>query len=128
MGFTVGSGSAIEFYSGSRPNTTGSYLESQLIAKWEIDPDDGKSLQLRVPSESFAGSEDRIAFYVSASGEIGVNTKTPTGTWQVSGSGKNTFGKTRITDDLEVQGNITGSGDISSSGYLYVAGLDGGTF
>ena len=98
------------------------------VAKWEIDPDDGKSLQLRMPSESFAGSEDRIAFYVSASGEIGVNTKTPTGIFQVSGSGKNTLGKTRITDDLQVQGNITGSGDISSSGYLYVAGFDGGTF
>jgi hypothetical protein len=102
--------------------------DTKVAARWEIDPDDGKSFQLRMPSGSNGILEDRIAFYVSASGEIGVNTKTPTGTWQVSGSGKNTLGKTRITDDLQVQGNITGSGDISSSGYLYVAGFDGGTF
>jgi hypothetical protein len=119
----------INIYSGSyTTGSDGNITGSSIMAKWEIDPDDGKSIQFRVPKESFSGSEDRIAFYVSASGEIGVNTKTPTGTWQVSGSGKNTLGKTRITDDLQVQGNITGSGDISSSGYLYVAGFDGGTF
>tara|TARA_R110002012_G_scaffold272490_1_gene458074 strand:+ start:256 stop:633 length:378 start_codon:yes stop_codon:yes gene_type:complete len=120
----------INIFSGSyATGSDGRITGSIIAAKWEIDPDDGKSIQFRIPSQSaHGGATDRIAFYISASGEIGVNTKTPSGPWQVSGSGKASLGKTRVTDDLEVQGHITGSGDISSSGYLYVAGLDGGTF
>jgi hypothetical protein len=124
MSLLLGSGSAIEFYSGSYMTT------SSLIAKWEIDPDDGKSIQLRMPSESFSGSADRIAFYVSASGEIGVNTKTPQSSFDFVpiGTKKVIQGKTKITGSVNITGDITSSGIISSSGYLYVAGFDGGTF
>jgi len=125
MSLLLGSGSAIEFYSGSYMTT------SSLIAKWEIDPDDGKSIQLRMPSESFDPSgTDRIAFYVSASGEIGVNTKTPQSSFDFVpiGTKKVIQGKTKITGSMDITGDITSSGTISSSGYLYVAGFDGGTF
>jgi len=90
-------------------------------AKWEIDPDDGKSIQLRIPSESFAGSEDRIAFYVSGSGEIGVNTKNPKSSFDfVPTSGKHIIqGKTKITGSVNIVGDVTASGHISSSGNLY---------
>jgi hypothetical protein len=127
MGLILTEGDSIRFVSGSAANS-GSFTGSAILAKWEIDPDDGKSVQLRIPSESFAGSADRIAFYVSSSGEIGVNTKSPTSKFQISGSGTSKQGETHITENLVIAGDITSSGTISSSGYLYVAGLDGGTF
>ena len=40
----------------------------------ELDPNDGGSLQIRIPSESFGGDFDRIAFYISSSGRVGVGT------------------------------------------------------
>jgi hypothetical protein len=126
MSIILGHSQSIDFISGSV--ISGSVSESQIVAKWEIDPDDGKSFQLRVPSESFSGDADRIAFYVSSSGEIGVNTKTPATKFQISGSGTSKQGETHITENLVIAGDITSSGIISSSGYLYVAGLDGGTF
>jgi hypothetical protein len=103
---------------------------TKVAARWEIDPDDEKSFQLRIPSESFSGSADRIAFYVSASGEIGVNTKTPQSSFDFVpiGTKKVIQGKTKITGSMNITGDITSSGIISSSGYLYVAGFDGGTF
>jgi len=129
MSIKLGSDQSIQFYSGSFTGE-GIYSSSQLIAKWEIDPDDGKSLQLRVPSESFAGSEDRIAFYVSASGEIGVNTKTPTSKFQIATTASQAVkqGPTDIVGSFSVTGDITSSGIISSSGALSVFGIDGGTF
>ena len=63
------SGSSLQFKKG-----TGSADE---IGRWEIDPDDGQSLQFRVPKAKFGGNTDRIAFYVSASGKIGIGTKDP---------------------------------------------------
>ena len=124
MSLLLGSGSAIEFYSGSYMTT------SSLIAKWEIDPDDGKSVQLRIPKESFAGSEDRIAFYVSASGDIGVNTKTPTSKFQIATTASQAVkqGPTDMIGNFSVTGDVTSSGIISSSGALSVLGIDGGTF
>jgi hypothetical protein len=130
MSIKLGSDQSIQFYSGSFTGE-GIYSASQLVAKWEIDPDDGKSFQLRVPSESISGaSADRIAFYVSASGEIGVNTKTPQSSFDfVPVVGKKVIqGKTKITGSMNITGDVTSSGIISSSGYLYVAGFDGGTF
>lgn len=112
----LGAAASLEFYSGS---FTGSYAEANLAGKWEIDPDDGKSLQLRIPSGSFAGTEDRIAFYVSSSGDIGIGTKTPGDSFEVSGSGKSIWGQVRVTGPLDAQGGIASSGNISSSGYLY---------
>ena len=129
MGLILTEGDSIRFVSGSAANS-GSFTGSAILAKWEIDPDDGKSIQLRMPSESFAGSEDRIAFYVSASGEIGVNTKTPQSSFDFVpiGTKKVIQGKTKITGSMNITGDVTSSGIISSSGYLYVAGFDGGTF
>ena len=129
MGLILTEGDSIRFVSGSAANS-GSFTGSAILARWEIDPDDGKSIQLRMPSESFAGSEDRIAFYVSASGEIGVNTKNPQSSFDFVpiGTKKVIQGKTKITGSMNITGDITSSGIISSSGYLYVAGFDGGTF
>jgi hypothetical protein len=129
MSIYIGSGSSILFVTAS--TSVDADTSAMIpIAKWEIDPDDGKSIQLRMPSESFAGSEDRIAFYVSASGEIGVNTKTPQSSFDFVpvGTKKVIQGKTKITGSMNITGDITSSGIISSSGYLYVAGFDGGTF
>ena len=56
---------------------TGERTGSGVMGKWEIDPDDGESLQFRIPKEKFGGNTDRIAFYVSASGKIGIGTKDP---------------------------------------------------
>jgi hypothetical protein len=46
-------------------------------AVWEVDPDDPTSVQFRVPKELTGATNDRIAFYVSGSGKIGVGTKNP---------------------------------------------------
>ena len=43
----------------------------------ETDPDDESSVQFRVPKERFGGSNDRIAFYLSGSGHVGIGTKDP---------------------------------------------------
>ena len=50
---------------------------SGIIGKWEVDPDDGSSIQFRIPKEKIGTSNDRIAFYISSSGRIGVGTKDP---------------------------------------------------
>jgi len=69
----------INFISGSTflTGSDGKVKPNIISGKWEIDPDDGQSLQFRVPSQSFAGNHDRIGFYVSASGRIGIGTKDP---------------------------------------------------
>ena len=53
------------------------FSASSNIGGWEIDPDDKTSVQCRMPKEKFGGKTDRIAFYVSASGKIGIGTKNP---------------------------------------------------
>jgi hypothetical protein len=123
----MGTGSSLEFYSG---DFGGSYNPTNLAARWEIDPEDGKSLQLRIPSGSNGIAEDKIAFYVSASGEVGVNTKTPTVSFQVQTSAAQAVkqGPTAVAGDLTVSGGVTASGAISASGTLSVSGIDGGTF
>ena len=63
------SGSAIQFM-----RSTGS---NDVLGQWEIDPDDGQSIQFRIPKEKFGGNTDRVAFYVSSSGNIGIGTKDP---------------------------------------------------
>jgi len=55
----------------------GNRTSSGVMGKWEIDPDDQQSLQFRIPKEKFGGSTDRIAFYVSSSGKVGIGTKDP---------------------------------------------------
>ena len=50
---------------------------SGVIGKWEVDPDDEGSIQFRIPKEKFGGNNDRIGFYISSSGRIGIGTKDP---------------------------------------------------
>jgi hypothetical protein len=103
--------------------TSGSYVtgsdgqvtSSIVVGKWEVDPDDGNSIQLRVPSASFGGDDDRIAFYVSGSGKIGVGTKNPTNDFEVAGSGKAVFTKLTTTALHDAQGLISASGTVSAS-------------
>ena len=47
---------------------------SGIIGKWEVDPDDETSVQFRIPKEKIGTSNDRIAFYISGSGKIGIGT------------------------------------------------------
>jgi hypothetical protein len=57
--------------------------DAGLVGKWEIDPDDGKSIQFRIPSASFGGNNDRIGMYFSGSGQIGLGTKDPESAFDV---------------------------------------------
>jgi hypothetical protein len=63
--------------SGSAEDRPVSSSTFKQVAKWEIDPDDPTSVQFRIPSQSFGGSNDRIAFYISGSGKVGIGTKDP---------------------------------------------------
>ena len=81
MGMTT---KRITFYSGSLvTGSNGAISSSHEMARWEVDPDDGTSLQLRVPKEIFGGNNDRIAFYISGSGKIGIGTKDPESAFDV---------------------------------------------
>ena len=71
---------SIEIYTGSlseNEQTSSVTPASKIVGAWEIDPADGASIQFRIPKEKFGGNTDRIAFYVSASGKIGIGTKEP---------------------------------------------------
>ena len=72
-------GGQATFTSGSIMHTgsDGAPTSSIIAGKWEIDPDDGESIQLRIPKEKLGTTNDRIAFYVSSSGKIGIGTKDP---------------------------------------------------
>ena len=110
--------SLINITSGSEliTGSDGLITSSIIMAKWEIDPADGKSVQFRIPSESFGGTEDRIPFYVSSSGKIGIGTKDPETEIELktSSSALNSqkFGPTKISGSLNVVGDII-SGDIN---------------
>ena len=58
----------------SRPVSSSTFKQ---VAKWEIDPDDPTSVQFRIPSASIGTNNDRIAFYISGSGKVGIGTKDP---------------------------------------------------
>lgn len=89
----IGSGGTLDFHSDAY---AGGFSTSSLAGRWEIDPDDGQSLQLRLPSESFSRATDTIALYVSSSGQVGVNTKSP-------------------GEFFEIAGNISASGNIAAN-------------
>ncbi len=76
--FSVINGQAV-FTSGSIMHTgsDGAPTSSIVSGKWEIDPEDGESIQFRIPKEKLGTQNDRIAFYVSSSGKIGIGTKNP---------------------------------------------------
>ena len=65
----------IRFISGSlRTGSDGDVAEDIIMGKWEVDPDDGKSIQFKIPSSSLGTNHDKIGFYISASGKIGIGT------------------------------------------------------
>ena len=85
------------------------------------------------------GNNDRIAFYISGSGKIGIGTKDPESAFDVRDVGEdvNDVGtrraKLQSLDRVSSKSNQTITGNISASGYVYgVTGsfdnLDGGTF
>ena len=106
--------------SGFITGSDGLITSSMIMARWELDPADGKSVQFRIPSESFGGSEDRIPFYVSASGKIGIGTNNPETEIELKTTSSRTdshrFGPTRISGSLNVIGNIA-SGDINGGSF-----------
>ena len=74
----------IQFISGSfRTGSDGKPAEDIVMGGWEIDPDDGKSIQFKIPSASLGTSHDKIGFYISASGKIGIGTKDPESSFDV---------------------------------------------
>ena len=120
MGYLVGENSSIRFTSGSATGSAGGPSETSIMAKWEVDPADGKSVQFRIPSQSFGGSEDRIPFYVSSSGKIGIGTNNPEKEIELktltSGVDTQKFGPTKISGSLKVTGDIL-SGDINGGSF-----------
>ena len=82
------SGSAILFITGStltEGSNTGSdaFDDKAIVAKWEVDPSDNTSVQLRIPKEITGQKQDRIAFYMSGSGRVGIGTKDPQAAFDV---------------------------------------------
>jgi len=73
------------FTSGSTMHTgsDGAPSSSIVTGHWEVDPDDGESIQFRIPKEKIKSTHDRIAFYVSSSGRIGIGTKDPESAFDV---------------------------------------------
>ena len=120
----------LEFFSGSYTSdemTSSIAIEKKLIGKWEVDPDDGRSVQFRIPSQSFDGNNDRIGFYVSASGQIGIGTKDPETAFDVRDNtedvdAKDRSAKTKIfkvtkkAQQFDVP--VTGSVISASSGFI----------
>ena len=102
----ISSGS-IFFLSGS---ATSSNVFKEIIekpqtvaAKWEIDPVDGKSIQLRIPSSSAGTNFDRIAFYISGSGKIGIGTKDPQSAFDIRDIGEELNVKVKSIKPLDLK-------------------------
>ena len=92
---------AMQLVSGSG-NIDGEISESQIKGEWILDPFDKNSVQFRIPSASFSGVDDRIPFYYSASGKIGINTSTPTKDFEIIGEMKTVKRTTSTGSILEV--------------------------
>jgi len=131
----------VNFVSGSTfvTGSDGQISSSIITAKWETDPDDPTSIQLRVPKETFGGNNDRIAFYISGSGKIGIGTKDPESAFDVRDVGEdvNDVGTRRVKlqalDRVSTKSKQNITGDVSASGFVYgVTGsfdnFDGGVF
>ena len=65
-----------------------------------IDPEDNKSFQFFVPSQSFGLDDDLYPLYISSSGRIGIGTNDPKGDLDIRGS-------LEVATDLNVSGTIT---------------------
>ena len=128
----------IIFSTGSIVNPTVNSAHSRSFhrAILEIDPQDGSSFQIRIPSESFGGTFDRIPLYISSSGRVAIGTKDPIADFDVRDVTEDTeitssLGKTQVFSLDRTKGllttNITASGDISSSGTI-TGTVNGGFF
>ena len=62
----------------------------QGVGIWEVDPDDNQSVQFRIPSASVGTQFDRIGFYISGSGKIGIGTKDPETAFDIRDIGEDT--------------------------------------
>ena len=69
--------------------------DTSIVGKWEVDPDDESSIQFRIPSASFGGSNDRIGLYFSGSGQVGIGTKDPETAFDVRDFGEDVDPKDR---------------------------------
>ena len=69
--------------------------DTSIVGKWEVDPDDESSIQFRIPSVSFGGSNDRIGLYFSGSGQVGIGTKDPETAFDVRDFGEDVDPKDR---------------------------------
>lgn len=98
----------VQFSSGSA-DVNGEVSASQIKGEWLLDPSDGKSVQLRIPSASFSGSDDRIPFYYSSSGKIGINTSSPTKDFEISGEIKTVKRTTSTGSIIEISYDRDGS-------------------
>tara|TARA_B110000858_G_C17793699_1_gene471272 strand:+ start:1798 stop:2190 length:393 start_codon:yes stop_codon:yes gene_type:complete len=123
----------INIYSGSYITGSNGQISSSIIAaRWEVDPEDGKSLQLRVPAGTLTGqTEDAIPFYVSASGRIGIGTKNPEESIHIKAH-DDKFKADWITSitcsstNFIAYGSMSVANSISASSYL--GPIDGGTY
>tara|TARA_R110002012_G_scaffold47733_1_gene124873 strand:- start:551 stop:940 length:390 start_codon:yes stop_codon:yes gene_type:complete len=122
----------IIIYSGSATGSDGLPSASAEIGRWEVDPVDGKSLQLRIKSGSLPGlTEDAIPFYVSASGEIGIGTNNPEESIHIKAH-DDKFKADWITSltcsstNFIAYGSMSVANSISASSYL--GPIDGGTY
>ena len=117
---------SINIYSGSF--ITGSdrrLLTSSIVGAWEVDPDDGQSIQFRIPKEKIGTSNDRIGFYISASGEVGIGTKDPESAFDIRDNTEDTRPDQRtaksflpLTSSLiSSSGKVFGSQFIASNAY-----------
>lgn len=75
---------------------------STKVGAWTLDTIDETSIELRIPSSSFGGTVDRIPFYYSASGKIGINTSNPTKDFEIIGEMKTVKRTTSTGSILEV--------------------------
>jgi len=118
---------SINIFSGSYITGSDGEITSSIIAAvWEVDPDDGKSLQLRVKANTLSGqTEDRIPFYISASGRIGIGTKNPTDEIDIS-STNNKFKADHLASITCSTTNVIAGGYVSASSYI--GPIDGGTY
>tara|TARA_R110001599_G_scaffold67850_4_gene191328 strand:+ start:5363 stop:5992 length:630 start_codon:yes stop_codon:yes gene_type:complete len=73
-----------------------------VMGTWGLEGSDQKNIEFRIPSASFSGSSDRIPFYYSASGKIGINTSSPTKDFEISGEIKTVKRTTSTGSILEV--------------------------
>ena len=105
---------------------------STIVGAWELDSSDESSIAFRIPSSSFGGSTDRIPFYYSASGKIGIGTDNPIDEFDIKVDTfkiRSTDGTKELefTEDGDLVGKKYGAAGASSGSELLLT-FDRGTF